>query len=200
MNFLGHAHLSFGHSELLVGNMVADQVKGRAALEALPAGIRQGVVLHRSIDEYFDAHPALRRAKLYFREHYGLYSGPIADTLFDHFLANDPAIYPTKQALEEFAAGVYAAIVAHLDYLPQRFQQFFPYMQQENWLVGYRTLKGMERALGGLHRRAKHMPEPAHAYQTFVAHYYQLNQCYFEIIDDLSAFVKVALSNAGINQ
>ena len=49
----------------------------------------------------------------------------------------------------------------------------------------------MERALNGLARRAKHMPPVDKAYQLFVTGYYQLNQCYYEFIDDVIKFVKI---------
>ena len=68
-------------------------------------------------------------------------------------------------------------------------------MKQHNWLYNYRTLKGMERALNGLARRALHMPPVEKAYEIFVTNYYQLNQCYFEFIDDVIRFVKSELGN-----
>jgi acyl carrier protein phosphodiesterase len=63
-------------------------------------------------------------------------------------------------------------------------------MREQNWLYGYRTLKGMERALNGLARRASYMPPPELAYEIFVTNFYSLNQCYYELIDDLTTFVK----------
>src|SRR4051812_21980877 len=99
MNYLGHAVLSFGDADILTGNMIADHVKGKLALEKFPHGIKKGIELHRKIDAKADSHPATQRGKLLFREHYGLYSGAIMDTLYDHFLANDPKIFPTSETL-----------------------------------------------------------------------------------------------------
>ena len=194
MNYLGHAFLSFGNGAILTGNMIGDHVKGRLALDKFPAEIRKGIELHRKIDATVDAHPATMRAKLLFREHYGLYSGAITDTLFDHFLANDPKHFPTSDALLSFTQTTYAQLEEHKEYFPDKFAGYFPYMVQHNWLYNYRTLKGMERSLGGLARKALYMPPVDKAYETFVAHYYQLNQCYFEFINDLIRFVKIELS------
>ena len=80
MNYLGHAFLSFGDGDILTGNMIGDHVKGKIALEQYPDGIKKGIMLHRKIDEYTDLHPATQRAKLPFREVYGLYAGAIMDT------------------------------------------------------------------------------------------------------------------------
>ncbi len=67
-------------------------------------------------------------------------------------------------------------------------------MKSHNWLLGYRALKGMERSLSGLARRAKHMPPIEKAFEIFVTNYYHLNQCYYEIIDDIRGFVKIELA------
>src|SRR5947207_2830586 len=51
MNFLAHAFLSFNDPGLLVGNMIADSVKGKEA-DNYPDRIRQGILLHREIDSF----------------------------------------------------------------------------------------------------------------------------------------------------
>jgi hypothetical protein len=43
-------------------------------------------------------------------------------------------------------------------------------------------------------RRAKYMPAPDIAYQTFVTYYYQLAQCYYDLMYDVVKFVKLELS------
>ncbi|MFI5196873.1 MAG: ACP phosphodiesterase [Chitinophagales bacterium] len=191
MNYLGHAFLSFGDVGILTGNMIGDHVKGRLALEKFPAGIKKGIELHRKIDSFADTHPATKRAKLLFREHYGLYAGAIMDTLYDHFLANDPKIFASETALLAFTGSVYSQLAENEQYFPPLFAEYFPYMKQQNWLYNYRTIKGMERALNGLARRAIYMPPVDKAYELFVTGYYHLNQCYFEFIDDVIKFVKI---------
>lgn len=190
MNYLGHAFLSFGDSETLTGNMIGDHVKGRNALERFPTGIKNGILLHRKIDEMADKHPATLRAKLLFREDYGLYSGAIMDTLYDHFLANDPKFFPSQEALLTFTQTVYGQLDENQQYFPDSFTAYYPYMKQQNWLLNYRNFKGIEKSLHGLARRAKYIPPIEKAYTIFVAGYYQLNQCYYDFIDDMIQFVK----------
>ena len=195
MNYLGHAFLSFGDGDILTGNMIGDHVKGKIVLEQYSKGIQNGIMLHRKIDGYTDTHSATQRAKLLFREDYGLYSGAIMDTLFDHYLANDPKYFATQEALLDFAITVYRQLEKNESYFPPKFAGYFPFMKEHNWLYNYRTLKGMEQSLNGLARRALHMPPIAKAYEIFVTNYYQLNQCYYELIDDVIKFVKIELSN-----
>src|SRR5579875_2561759 len=44
MNFLAHAYLSFYNPPVLVGNMIADFVKGKKSLNRFPETIQAGIV------------------------------------------------------------------------------------------------------------------------------------------------------------
>jgi len=194
MNYLGHAYLSFGDDELLTGNMIGDFVKGKLILQTMPERIAKGAMLHRKIDEFADNHPANQRAKIWFRQDYGLYSGAIIDTVYDHFLANDPKHFASEKTLFDFTQDTYQKLATKAQYFPLVFAQMFPHMSEHNWLYGYRTLQGVQRSLNGLARRAQHMPPIEKAYSTFIAHFYELNQCYFEFMDDVFTFVKIELT------
>lgn len=190
MNYLGHAFLSFKHPEILAGNMIGDYVKGLKALERFPPGIRKGIMLHRKIDSYTDRHPALLRAKNYFRQDYRLYAGAFVDIINDHFLANDPRCFSGEQELLAFSREVYQTLLQYEEFFPEAFRRFFPYMQQENWLYRYRTVKGIGMSMNGLKRRAHYIEDTVQGYTIFISHYYSLNQCYYELIDDLTEFAK----------
>jgi len=190
MNYLAHAFLSFGDTGLLTGNMIADVVKGSKPLELLPKDIADGIRLHRKIDAYSDSHPAVSRARVWFREPYRLYSGAILDTLWDHFLANDPAAFPGESDLKAFTLDTYARLDSTAEWHPESFRGFFPHMKAHDWLFNYRNLQGARKALGGLEHRARHIPPIQEAYEIFIGRYYQLSQCYFELIDDLRLYVK----------
>lgn len=190
MNFLAHAYLSFGDVQLLTGNMIADHIKGSKRLETMPEGISAGIRLHRHIDEFSDNHPAVGRAKVWFREDYHLYAGPILDVIWDHYLANDAGIFRSKEDLNVFCEKTYQQLEETAAWHPEIFQRYFPYMKNDNWLLGYRNLKGIERSLKGLERRAPQLPPTEKAYEIFVGRYYQLGQCYYELMDDLRKYVK----------
>lgn len=190
MNYLGHAFLSFGNPEILVGNIIGDYVKGNLAVEKYPPGIQKGIRLHRQIDDFTDRHAAAILAKNIFRPDYGLYAGAIADVLWDHFLANDPRFFPTVKDLERFSQETYSHIEAYEDVLPEKFRPAFASMKQHNWLYHYRTVRGVENALKGLVYRASYLEDTTRAYQLFLQYFYELNQRYFELVDDVVPFVK----------
>lgn len=195
MNYLGHAFLSGQDADILTGNMIGDHIKGLIALEKFPDGMRKGILLHRKIDSFADDHRATQRAKVLFRQDYGLYSGAIMDTLYDHFLANDARYFASEKHLFDFTQETYKKLDSRLEYTPDIFKQYFPHMKEHNWLYGYRTLMGMQKSLNGLARRAKHMPPVEKAYEIFISNYYMLGQCYYEFIDDVVNFVKIELTS-----
>lgn len=188
MNFLAHAYLSFGHPQVLTGNMISDFVKGKAKFH-FPPDIQKGIALHRAIDAFTDAHPATKEAMEIFRPHYRLYSGAIVDVLYDHFLASDSSIFSNK-SLHQFSTGVYATLEEQALYLPPPFAHTLVYMKKDNWLYHYSTQAGTEMSLRGLARRAAYMKESSTAMQLFLQHYNLLRSLYVPFMADVQLFAK----------
>jgi acyl carrier protein phosphodiesterase len=170
-------------------------VKGSVILDSFPEGIKKGIQLHRKIDAFADQHPSSLKAKNLFRPDYRLYAGAFVDSLYDHFLANDPHFFPAEKSLFDFSQKVYTDLDGLREWLPEKFQQMLPYMVSSNWLYNYRTLKGMKNSFDGLVRRAKYLESSDKAYEILVSHYYELNQYYFDFIDDVNRYVKNELNN-----
>ncbi len=188
MNYLAHAYLSFGHQDILVGNMISDFIKGRKKFD-YPALIQDGITLHRIIDTYTDEHPAVKEAKQYFRPHYRLYSGAFVDVVFDHFLATDESEF-TEQSLHEFSSWVFSTIEQSKDWFPPGFAQMFPYMVTQNWLFGARTTEGTERSMRGVVRRAKYLAESSAAAYIFESNYQPLRHCYRQFWAEAKPFIQ----------
>jgi acyl carrier protein phosphodiesterase len=188
MNFLAHAVLSFQQPELIVGNMISDFVKGKKKF-AYTGGIFAGIELHRKIDGFTDEHPVTAEAKEIFRPAYRLYSGPIMDVIYDHFLANDASVFPDGR-LETFAQETYDTIERFAALVPPHFNQVFHYMRTQNWLYGYRTEAGMERSLRGLVRRSAFLTESETAFRIFREHYDRLGSLYHSFFPQVQAFAK----------
>src|ERR1700752_360781 len=92
LNFLAHIYLSGNDDQLMIGNFIADYVKGKKKDE-YPPGIKKGIELHRAIDDFTDHHEITSRSKNRLRSKYGKYSGVITDLYYDHFLASNFSIY-----------------------------------------------------------------------------------------------------------
>ncbi|HEV7333367.1 MAG TPA: ACP phosphodiesterase [Flavisolibacter sp.] len=194
MNYLAHAYLSFNEPHLLVGNMISDFVKGRQKY-GYTVSVQKGMALHRSIDEFTDMHPATAKAKEIFRPWYRLYSGPITDILYDHFLANDETIF-SDTSLFQFARGVYQTLEEETVHLPTHFLPVLTYMKAENWLYHYRNPEGIRKSLAGLARRARYMHDSTKAYELFLSHYDELKACYEAFFPDVKKMAKQKLEQA----
>jgi acyl carrier protein phosphodiesterase len=190
MNFLAHAYLSFGYKEVLVGNMISDFVKGKARF-LFSSGIQRGISLHRLIDQYTDTHDATRKAKEVFRSAYRLFSAPLVDIVFDHFLATDEERF--ERGLKEFSSSVYATLEEYNHHLPSRFLAAFTYMKHEDWLYNYRTRAGIEKSLIGLVRRSSFYNDSTTACNLFNEHYNYLQECYSLFFGDVKYYTKEQL-------
>jgi acyl carrier protein phosphodiesterase len=187
MNYLAHAYLSFGIPEITVGNMISDFIRGKKKFD-YPLRVRQGITLHRAIDDFTDTHVITRRAKLVFKEAYRLYSGPITDVVYDYFLANDPLIFAGPVQLEAFAQRTYSQLTGWQTILPERFARMFYYMHTQDWLYNYRLKEGLYNSLEGLSRRAAYMGNAEKACRLFDANYDELQNCYTDFFPSLKDF------------
>lgn len=188
MNYLGHAYLSFDSPEILIGNMISDFVKG-SAKSSFNGTIQKGIMLHRMIDEFTDAHAATKKAKEVFRPHYRLYSGAIMDVLYDHFIANDILVF-NDVSLKQFSLSTYTQLELRYSQLPDRFKHLLFYMRSENWLYNYRTREGIRKSLHGLARRAVYIKETDTAFELFLSNYDRLEECYHSFFKDVKLFAK----------
>jgi acyl carrier protein phosphodiesterase len=188
MNYLAHAYLSFGYPELLVGNLISDFIKGKKQFD-FPSGVQNGIVLHRAIDAFTDAHEATKTAKELFRPAYRLYSAAFVDVVYDHFLANDP-LHFTNDSLMEFSVNTYHHLTEHSHHHPPYFEAFFPYMKSQNWLYHYHTTEGAIKSFGGVVRRAAYLNDSNPAAEVFQKYYSELQTCYNQFFPDLYEFVK----------
>lgn len=186
MNYLAHAYLSFNEPEIVVGNLISDFVKGKKKFD-YSAGIQNGILLHRAIDNFTDTHDATRQAREVFRPHYRLYAGAFVDVVYDHFLATDKNEF-TPASLLQFSENTYTIVEPYLAVLPETFQQVFPYMRQYNWLNNYQYTTGIEKSLAGLVRRAAYLSESATAFALFQTHYQHLRACYNNFFPALKSF------------
>jgi acyl carrier protein phosphodiesterase len=145
MNFLAHLYLSGSSPEILTGNFIGDYVKG-SAYEQYPEEIKYGILLHRKIDSFTDAHPVFKRTKNHFISRYHKYAGVVVDIIYDHFLANEWEKY-SFVPLAGFINDVYDVLLSRFDQLPARVQGFLPCFVVYNWLSCYNSLDGLEKVI-----------------------------------------------------
>jgi acyl carrier protein phosphodiesterase len=181
MNFLAHIYLSGDNDFIKIGNFMADGIRGTDYLK-FPNDIKKGILLHRQIDTFTDAHLIYRKSKHRLHEKYGHYSGVIMDILYDHFLAKNWKKYSSEK-LENYASNFYKSLFDNEKILTERTKNMLPYMYDKNWLVSYATIAGIEMILFQMDFRTKHR---ANMQEAIV----ELKQFYNEFESEFVVFFK----------
>lgn len=179
MNYLAHIYLSGDNDLVTIGNFIADGIKGKR-YKKFSKDIQIGILLHRHIDTYTDAHKTVRLSTKRLHEKYSHYSGVIVDILYDHFLAKNWALYSDKP-LDKYIEKFYDSLEINYDLLPLRIQKIMPYMLADNWLLSYASIDGISRVLDGVNRRTKNRSSMNEAVV-------ELEEFYTEFENEFSAF------------
>ncbi len=184
MNFLAHLYLSGNFDELMIGNFMADFIKGKPS-GSFPPAIAKGIRLHRLIDTFTDTHPIVKESKKRLQPMYHKYAGVIVDIFYDHYLARNWNQY-SAASLPDFASKAYNLVNQNKHLLPPAMHQMLYYMQKQNWLVSYEYKDGIARALQGMARRT-----------TFLSHMelaiHDLEQDYELYLHEFSAYFPLVI-------
>lgn len=151
MNYLAHLYLADDTDDSLIGNLLGDFVKGRPGSQYSDE-IIAGILLHRKIDAFADAHPTLRTSRRRIGRQMSRFSGIIIDVCYDHFLARHWHTF-SDQDLTKFVQHAYDVLQKHRPILPERLQRILPFMISEDWLGRYIEIKSVGKTLDRITRR-----------------------------------------------
>ncbi|WP_297337162.1 ACP phosphodiesterase [Algoriphagus sp.] len=186
MNFLAHAFLSFGQEKILVGNFIADFVKGKQINE-FEDEIMLGILLHREIDYFTDSHPLVKAGQSYLRKKFGHYSTVITDVFFDYFLVKNWKNFSSRP-LPEFIQDTYSTLDRYLEVVPERFSYMYSFMKKDNWLLHYGEIEGIQRSLTGMSNRTKFESKMEVAHLALVEYEPQFQVIFFAFFKELETF------------
>lgn len=153
MNYLAHAYLSGDNEEIIIGNFIADHIKGRPD-HRFAGAIMDGIRLHWYIDEFTDSHPVVKQSVERLKPVYKRYSTVIVDLYYDHFLASNWKNY-SNIPLKRFTRRIYRIMLKHYRILPAKTRRILPFMMADDWLAGYGRPQGIKLALSGMARRTR---------------------------------------------
>ena len=193
MNFLAHIYLSNSDDLVTIGNFIADGIRGKD-YKKFPIGIQKGILLHRQIDTFTDAHPTVRLSTKRLHKNYGHYSGVIVDILYDHFLAKNWSTY-SNIPLEDYVENFYDLMGLHFEILPVRIQKMMPHMIAGNWLLSYATIDGIQKVLDGMNRRTQNKSGMHTATEELKAFYSEFEHEFTSFFEELRMFAKQTLED-----
>jgi acyl carrier protein phosphodiesterase len=189
MNYLVHFFLAGDDDELRLGNLLGDFVKGRVerfAHRGLTERLRVGIQMHRTIDAFSDRHPAVRRSKQILVPEYGRLSGVIVDVFYDHVLARRWSEHHPRP-LPVYTQDVYRTLQGNLHRMPAAVHPLIDAMSRGDWLRGYASPHGIERALQGMAARHPVAAKIGTAGRLLSDHFDRFSADFDEFLPDLRA-------------
>ncbi len=184
MNFLAHLHLASLADSSLLGNLLADFVRGNPQDDYSP-DIVAGIRMHRRVDTLSDSLPTVKLARSYFTAETRRVAPITLDVVWDHFLARHWAEIEPAYPLEEFVALAQSQIQPHLAHTPDRFQHLNQYLWPEQWLERYAELPFIGKVLQGMAQRRPKLAALTDSFTDVQRHYDQLERDFWQFYPQL---------------
>jgi acyl carrier protein phosphodiesterase len=153
MNYLAHMLCSNGTPASMLGNFIADFVKGDVE-GRFPREVAEGILHHRRADCFTDSHEVFGASRRLISRARRRYAGVIIDVLYDHFLATSWERY-SSTTLDEFVGRVYENLGGNRVAVPHPVPMVIEKMVREDWLRSYRSLDGIDLTFRRISRRVQ---------------------------------------------
>jgi acyl carrier protein phosphodiesterase len=182
LNYLAHSYLSNRNEGLIIGNFIADHLKG-LDISRFPEQIARGIIHHREIDGFTDSHAAFRESKRFFYKGFEKYSGVLVDIYFDHFLAHDFRNISGSE-LPLYAQGLYEIYSTNAQLMPESAQRFLSYVIKNNAYVQYADISSIRTILMHLSGRIGRSVDLSQSVDLFVSNERQLHSLFEGFMGD----------------
>ncbi|RLM32528.1 ACP phosphodiesterase [Brenneria salicis] len=190
MNFLAHLHLATLADSSLLGNLMADFVRGDPQ-DSYAAEVVSGIRLHRRVDVLTDSLAEVRLARQYFSDIHRRVAPITLDVLWDHFLAKHWQQVEPALPLAAFVNQARLQITPHLAQTPEGFQHLNRYLWPERWLERYAELPFIADVL---HRMAVRRPKLAAlsgSFSDIERHYLQFETLFWQFYPVMMHLAKI---------
>lgn len=194
MNILAHLHLATIANSSLIGNTVADFVKGDPYRQ-YPSEIADGIMLHRKIDRLIDGFAEVKQAKLLFRQSHQRVASITLDIVWDHFLSKYWTEFNSHQSLALFNASTKQQIQPYIADYPIDYQDFMSAMWQGKWLENYASLDFVGKVLNGMAKRRPKLYLLSETLVDFEQNYTILTTLFFQLYPKMCALIELSSIN-----
>lgn len=188
MNYLAHIYLSDKNEKHMLGNLLGDFVNITDDIK-FEKGIREGIFMHRKLDSFTDSHPIFLMSKSRVSSQNRRFAGLLIDMFYDHFLAKNWLTY-SELTLEAYSTNFYKILEKYSSILPDKLIKVSHFMINENWLLSYREVTGIEKALERISKRLS-VPD-----NTLADSINELYNSYADLEDDFNTFFPTAIDCA----
>jgi len=199
MNWLAHILLSRRDIEFQLGNLLADPLKAKP-WQGANQNVINGMLMHKSIDAFTDAHPVISLSKSRLNESEsgnaqpakkGYLKGVVVDILFDHFLAkswNAHAAQSLSSFIDDFNNQAANAVKAY----PERPKNIVTRIIESDRIRKYSSFSEFINVLYILDKRLSDRIKQKDSAQRYIKlvedHYDDLYEDFDAFFPDLIAF------------
>lgn len=187
MNYLAHSFLSFNNEKLLIGNFIADAIKGNS-YKSYDIEIQKGILLHRKIDEFTDKHTIVNRSINRLNGEFNKYGSVVIDMYYDHFLSKFWNKYSNTN-LNLYTQNIYNILNLNFLILPPKIKRILPIMISQNWLYNYQFFDKLDDNFNGMATRTKFKSNFENASSILIKNHSELANDFILFFDDIIYFV-----------
>ncbi|MEQ1975332.1 ACP phosphodiesterase [Xenorhabdus sp. SGI240] len=184
MNFLAHLHLAALAESSLLGNLMADFVRGSPE-GAFCSDIVAGIRMHRRVDSLTDKHPLVLEARKLFRPEYRRVAPITLDIIWDHFLSRHWDKFEKNYSLPEFVNLARNNIEPHLTSTPEKFRELNNYLWSQNLFIRYADMSCIANVLQSMARRRPKLFALAGSYQDIENHYFDFETLFCQFYPEM---------------
>ncbi|PKH21461.1 ACP phosphodiesterase [Enterobacterales bacterium CwR94] len=185
MNFLAHLHLASLANSSLLGNLMADFVRGNP-YDSWSPEVADGIMLHRRVDVLTDNLPEVKVAREGFRQETRRVAPITLDVVWDHFLSRHWAQLSPEITLRDFLARAQRQIEPALSETPERFQNLNRYLWRERWMENYAQADYLQKVLNGMASRRPRLAALSDSWQDFDRLYNMLETLFWQLYPRLA--------------
>ena len=193
MNFLMHLFLAEDNDDSRIGNYLGDFVKGNEARinELYPGKIAEGILNHRRVDQFTDAHSAVISATALMKPFSGKFAPIVIDILMDYYLIKHWKNF-TDADFQNFVAKCYASLqkIVEGGQYPELCRHFTGRLIERDAFNVYSTIEGIHDELCGMNRHLKRPSPLPDAKPHIIANYAALEYHFLEFMPDVMLLLK----------
>jgi acyl carrier protein phosphodiesterase len=193
MNILVHFLLSDRNEEVVVGNVIADFIKG-TKIQQFPPGIQKGIEIHKVIDTYSDNHPVVKETWALLQKDFGLYGRVITDIYFDHFLYKHWDEF-SDFSFEDDLQFLYDCLQKHTAELPPKVRRMNARIVALEWPLKYTDMAGLYQVFRSMSRRVAFENKFELAVEVLKKEYQRIDGYFLTFYPELRAYIQ-SISNS----
>ncbi len=198
MNTLAHYILSKKNEEVIVGNVIADFIKGNTKFN-FSENILKGIELHKKIDLFSDHHASVKATWTLIQDDFGHYGRVITDIYYDHFLCKHWADY-SKNSFDEDIKFLYACLKKHASALPPGVRRMSSRIMAYNWPYKYSEKAGLYQVFRSMSRRVKFENKFENAVKVLEKEYDVIHSHFLEFFPELHDYVQTVFKELKIKK